>query len=243
MTDQFEQYEGYVTIGSAHEKMKKEGITIPIPTMRNWVNDLHQLKVHTIPRNQRGERIFNDKDIAILRFIHDAKQKFGNNLTMPAIATMIVEKFSEIIYYDPNFDNNDEGAGLPVLSEERLRDFLRQELQELQTLKSEMEQAKENYENRLRLIPSPEEEVRLRKEEKEQNKLEMRQLSLDSSFARNRVRKRLRERAVELWKANPKKTGLLFKKEDTAAKLEFIQQYELDHFDEEMKKEFGTSEE
>jgi len=238
MIETFEKYEGYVTIGMAHEKIKKDGITIPIPTMRNWVNDLHQLKIHTIPRNTRGERIFSENDTQILKFIYEAKQKFGNNLTMTAIGTMISDKFAQTLHYDPNFDNTDDGVSMPVLSEERLREFLRAELQELQMLKLEMNKAKEFYEERLSLLPSPEEEERIKEEEIRQRKLEIRQSELDGALVENRVRRRLREKAEAIWKQNPKTVGLLFKREDTAAKLEFIQQYELDHFDEELKKEF-----
>ncbi|NHN33364.1 hypothetical protein [Paenibacillus agricola] len=257
MTDHFELYEGHVTIGIAHEKMKKAGISIPIPTLRNWVNDLHLLKIHTIPRNTRDERIFSKEDIDILRFIAEAKQRFGSNVTMQTIGTMLLENFSQHLHYDPH-DSNLEHGITPILSEERLKDFLRAELQEISTLKLEMEQSKAKYEEMLRLMPDPVEEAeRLKNEihqqvvslmpdpkaEALQHKMELRQHDLDRSFTENRIQKRLREKAEEIWNRNPKKTGFIFKKEDTAAKLEFIELYKLDHYEEEMKKEYALANE
>ncbi|WP_240420381.1 hypothetical protein [Paenibacillus periandrae] len=231
MTDHFEQYEGYVTIGIAHERMKKGGINIPIPTMRNWVNELHQLKIHTIPRNTRDERIFSKEDIEIIRFISEAKQRFGNNITMQNIGSMLLENFSQHLHYDPNDSQEQQQGIIPILSEERLKDFLKTELQEINLLKLEMEQSKTKYEEMLRLMPDP-------IEEEKQRKKELRQHDLDRSFTENRVNKRLREKAEAVWNKNPKKIGVIFKKEDTAAKLEFIELYKLEHYEEEMKKEY-----
>ncbi|RUS44955.1 hypothetical protein [Cohnella sp. AR92] len=243
LADQFEQYEGYVTIGIANEMLKKESVTIPVPTMRNWVNDLHHLKVHTIPRNQRGERIFSLKDIEILRFIYEAKQRFGNNITMQAIGTMIVEKFPQHLHYDPNFDSEEDGVGgLPVLAEDRLREFLRKELQEIQTIKEEMNEVIDSYKQRLSLMPSPEEEARMKEEERIRLITEMRQNDLNRMFTEDRVRQRLRAKATELWNQNPKKIGVFKKKEDTAAKLEFIKKYEDENFQDEIKKEYTIPE-
>lgn len=250
--DQFEQYEGYVTIGMAQDKLKKMGKTIAIPTMRNWVNDMHQYKTHTIPRNSRGERIFSEQDLEIIGFIYDAKQRFGNNLTMQAICTMIQERFAEHLHYDPNFDSDEAGGSAPVLSEHRLREFLKDELLVLEQLKQEMLAARDAYTQKLELMPSAEEEAEkaesLKREieenvlkslpSAEERAIELRTYTLDKSTTENRVRKRLRQQAEALWAQNPKKVGFLVKREDIAAKLEFIQQYELDHFEEEIKKEY-----
>lgn len=233
--DQYEEYRGFLTIGLANEKLKKEGLDIAIPTMRNWVNDLHQLQIHTIPRNSRGERIFSELDIEIIRFIKRAKVEFTNNLTMQAIGNMLQsqEIFKDHLHYDPN-DNEVSSEMSLTTSEARLKELFKNELEELREMKYEMKELKESYESRLELLSSPE-------DDKKQRALEYRQYLLDKSFTENKIRRRLREEAIVEWRKNPKTTGIFVKKEDAAAKIDFIDEYISSRIEKEMLKEFGET--
>jgi len=232
--NQFEEYKSHLTIGLANEKLKQEGMEIAIPTMRNWVNDLHQLQIHTIPRNARGERIFSSTDIEIIRFIKKAKTEFTNNLTMQAIGNMIQsqEIFKDHLHYDPN-DNEIPSEMSLSLSESRLKELFKNEMEELKEMKHQLNELKENYETRLELMPNPE-------EDKKQRALEYRQYLLDKTFAENKVRRRLRDAAIEEWRKDPKTTGIFIKREDAALKSDFIELYISTHFEEEMLKEYGV---
>ncbi|MFC5402440.1 hypothetical protein [Cohnella soli] len=238
--DVFKKFEGYHTIGAARERLLSMGANEPIPTIRNWSNDLHQLQVHTLPRNQRGERIYSEIDIQILLFIHEAKKRFGKNMTMDAISTMIQsdERFSKHLNYDPtDGGQTDPGTGL-IASEHRIKEIIRSELEELNLVKEQMlraqeelKSAKENYENQRLLLPDP-------AEEKRQRNIEIRTMLFDQLTTQKKIERRLADRAAKEWALNPKKKGFIFKSEDIEAKTTFIKEYVDSHFDEELKKEY-----
>lgn len=233
--DMFKKWEGYLTIGSAKEKLQNLGANVPIPTIRNWVNELHQLQVHTLPRNQRMERIFSETDVQILLYVFEAKKRFGNNLTMEAIVAMIQDhdKLKDHLNYDPTDGGQSDPGGLAV-SEHRIRELLRSEMNEM---KQDLIKAKEIYETaaakletQLLMLPDPE-------VEKSQRTVEMRTLIFDARATERKVRSRLKERAEGEWAKNPVKRGLIFKSEDLGAKTIFIESYIEKHIDDEIKKE------
>ncbi|MEF2246407.1 hypothetical protein [Paenibacillus sp. IITD108] len=230
--DHLKQYEGFYTIGDVHTKLLEMGINKPVPTIRNWVNDLHQFQVHTLGRNSRGERIFKTSDIEIIRFIAEAKNRFGNNLSMATICQMIVENeaFKEHLFYDPNDGNTSGESNAPALPEHRIREYLKQELEEISKIKEEMLEMKNNYELQLKQLPSPE-------KEKEERAIEFRTMILDRNALERRVRTKLREEAIKEWDKNPIKKGFLIKSEDTAAKILFIDKFIDEHFEERLKGE------
>ncbi len=222
----FNQFDGFYTIGDVQTKLKEDyGITKPIPTLRNWVNDLHQHQIHTLPRNSRGERIFRDKDIDILRYISEAKQRYGNNLSMAAICQNIAE--SEVFKDHLNYDATDGGEGaasMPTLPEHRIREFLKGELDEIKKIQEELIKTKSDYESKLLLLPDPE-------TERLERMVEVRTIIHNRSSLERRVRVKLREKAEQEWNKNPVKRGILFKTEDTAAKVLFIEKYIDEHMD------------
>ncbi|WP_162551239.1 MerR family transcriptional regulator [Paenibacillus tepidiphilus] len=258
--EDYQHLDGTVTIGVAHELLKKENLTVPITTLRNWVNELHQMKVHTVPRNPRGERVFSDKDLEILKFIADLKKRFGNNISMQQIGSKILEVFSDFVSYDPSDDSEYEGKSLAFNSVDKLKEFLSEEIQQLLTLKEEFQQQKEEleeerrrfnyskgveitklrelFEEKILLLPDPEEEKRKREEDLQQVKIEMRSQNLNRSLLENRIRKKLREEAEKTWSDNPQKTGIIFKKENFALKEAFIQNYIIENFESEINKAF-----
>lgn len=253
--ERLKNYEGYHTIGQAATKLKEQGIEIPIPTIRNWVNEMHQLQFHTLKRsNVRGERIFFDLDIEIIRFIYEAKKKFGNSLTMIAICTMIQEqeRFKAHLEYNPTDSDLTSGeTGAPVLTEHRLREYLKAELDELNRLKEEMIQAKLHYEEQLRLLPDATEEKEKRIKEieetvfaeellnkqKEERLIETRTAIVNAQIKERTIRAKLRVRAEEEWSKNPVMKGFLLKKEDTAAKLLFIDKFIDKNYEKEITKD------
>lgn len=238
--DLFKKWEGYYTIGHAKDKLMTLGANVPIPTIRNWSNELHQLQVHTLPRNQRGERIYSEIDIQILQFIYEAKKRFGTNMTMDAIASMIQsdEKFINHLSFDPTDGGQSDPGNALVVAEHRLKEIVRAELEELTSIKQqmltaqeEMREAKEQYEKQLLLLPDP-------SEEKRQRNKEMRNLLLEKITTNRKIERRLTEKAEREWGLSPKKKGFLFKTEDLVAKAAFIKEYVDKHFDEELRKEF-----
>lgn len=255
--DVLKQYEGYYTIGMVQSKLKEMGADIPIPTIRNWANELHQLQVHTLNRSSlRGERIFNELDLEIIKFIYDAKKRFGNSMTMVAICTMIQEqdRFKQHLSYNPtDSDVNVSESGVPVIAEHKLREYLRDELKEISSLKSELNELIKNYQDQILLLPNYEEEREQRKkdteelltmalndtkllvEQKRTRELETRTAIVNGKIEERRIIAKLRKKAEDEWSRNPVKTGLFIKKEDQAAKLLFIEKYIDEHLEEAYK--------
>ncbi|WP_336788354.1 hypothetical protein [Paenibacillus sp. MMO-177] len=239
----FQKWDGFLTIGSVREKLMDEGITIPTPTIRNWVNELQELKVHTIPRNARQERVFSKNDIEIIKFIYQAKKRFGNP-NMDGIAAMIQEKFAGSLNYDPSEESGEEGVSF-ALMEQRLKESIRTEVEQLYALREEVKKEladltnfkrnmEGNYEKQVQLLmPNPEEEKKARA-------VETRTAILNERSAERRVRQRLQQQAEDLWKQNPQKKGIIFKSEDMAAKIMFVQAYIDKRLEDEMKKEYES---
>jgi len=226
-------YEGYKTIGQAAESLKNEGFEIPIPTIRNWLNDLHDNKVHTIPRNERGERVLHKTDIEIVKFIYQVKKKYGQNVTMKTISESVLnnDTFFPHLAYDPG-DPIEEGERTDLYGVTRMKEYFEDQTKQMrEEFSSLRQQLLQEHNQRLALLPNPE-------EEKKERILEMRQLNLDRALLEQKVRRFLREQAQEAWTKDPKRIGFLFKKEDAVARHDFIEKYIDERYEQELRKNF-----
>ncbi|MED0677624.1 MerR family transcriptional regulator [Aneurinibacillus thermoaerophilus] len=68
-----------------------ELLDVPVPTLRDWCNRLEELGIHYLKRNDRQERIFEETDIEIMRFIRNLKKKYGRYTSMEDIGRLIQE--------------------------------------------------------------------------------------------------------------------------------------------------------
>jgi hypothetical protein len=204
------------TLGKAAEFLQEQGMDIPVTTLRGWFNELHKHKIHTLSRNERKDRVLNERDLKIAEFIFEAKKQYGNQITMKTIGEQIAGKFE--VYY--NNDEDDDKFQLEVFEENRLKEFINAAIQErVEALRVELtKEYHEMYQQQLALMPSQE-------SLKEERLIETKTAAYNLWTTEKKVRQALEQEAVEEWNKNPVKTGFLIKKEDLLRKSEFIKQY------------------
>jgi hypothetical protein len=207
------------TIGRAKDYLEEQGFSIPMQTLRNWFNDLHEYKIHTLNRNERKERVLDEVDLEIAKYIYNARNE---NISVKALFPFIKERFA-VQYREEESDSKALTYWDP--------DAIIAQMEELKKFFIEREEIirKEIHEEYGRMLPDP-----------KQQKLEMRIATLDVITAENKLRRRLEQEAEKEWEKNPVKTGLLFKKEDLLKKSEFIKNYVHDKIEEELKKEISN---
>ncbi|MDQ0896278.1 MULTISPECIES: hypothetical protein [unclassified Paenibacillus] len=196
------------TIGRAKEHLEKEeGISIPAQTLRNWFNELHESKVHTLKRNQRGERVLDETDIAIAKYIHAAREK---SLSVKALVPFIQQSFP--VQY---VSEDDEQKLSVYLDQEVVVEQLGLMMEErLLRFKEEME-AKQKL-----MLPAPNVVI-----------AEQRSAAVDVRLAELSMRKRLRDQAEKEWTKNPVKKWF---REDKEQKAKFIEDYVESHLEVEL---------
>ncbi|KIV58937.1 hypothetical protein AM501_23955 [Aneurinibacillus migulanus] len=106
----------FLTVGQVSDLLD-----VPAVTIRDWGNRLEDLGVHYLKRNDRGERIYEETDIAIIRFIQEYKKKYGRFTTMEDLGRMILDDESlitrnEIISPPPNEKESDKTVSKEVFS-------------------------------------------------------------------------------------------------------------------------------
>jgi hypothetical protein len=206
----------YYLLGMAADKLKEQGMEVPATTLRGWFNELHRLKVHTLPRNERRERVLSDIELKIAEYIFEAKKNFGNQVTIKTIAEQMAERFDMRYVAEDN-----ESFHLEVLDDERIRNLIQTMVgMELAKAKEQLyeETAALLGEKAKALLPNPE-------EERESRLLMIRTEQLNMWSSEKKVRQQLRNEALEEWKKNPKKTGFFVKKEDVNERNIFIEEY------------------
>lgn len=74
----------FVTLGDASERLD-----VPSPTLRNWTDQLEEMGVHYVKRNNRNERVYYDNDIEIFEWIRDLKKEYGRKTTMKDLTNVM----------------------------------------------------------------------------------------------------------------------------------------------------------
>ncbi|MDQ1914419.1 hypothetical protein RAC89_29000 [Paenibacillus sp. GD4] len=204
------------TLGKAAEHLQEQGMDIPVTTLRGWFNELHKHKIHTLSRNERRDRVLNERDLKIAEFIYEAKKQYGNQITMKTIGEQIAGKFD--VYYVQ--EEEEDKFQLEVFEENRLKEFIQVAVTErVEALRQDLIlEYEQKYQQQLALMPSQE-------SLKEERMVENKTVAYNLWLTEKKLRKILEDEALERWKANPIKTGFLIKKEDPYRKLEFIQKY------------------
>jgi hypothetical protein len=197
------------TLGKAADYLVEQGYDVPVSTLRGWFNELHRIKIHTLDRNERKDRVLNETDIQIAKYIHDAKNEFGGQISLKTIGQELVKKFN--VYYDQQAQEEDSFQ-LQIFDEDKIKEFLKEQLQSKAIELEELIEKK--YQNRLALLPSPAEEL-----------VKMRSTYLDIRIIEIQAKKELKKEALDLWSKNPVKVGFIIKKESTSKKEEFIENY------------------
>lgn len=222
------------TLGKAQEYLKEEkGIEIPVVTLRSWFNELEKQKVHTLPRTKgKRERVLSQLEINIAIFIYEVREKYGKKIPNEIIAEYVREKFPEVTYFED--ENSADSNTMDILqAEERILRAMGDLLNEkMDQMRNEIRQEYEEKERLARLaLPDP-------AEKEAQERVAIRTIQLNIRDTERKITRELKNEAEEKWNANPIKTGIIIKKEDTAKKLEFINNYINDHIDERMKAAF-----
>ncbi|MCA1022135.1 hypothetical protein [Halobacillus litoralis] len=79
----------FLKIGQAADRLN-----IPVPTLREWSNELEKLGVHVLERNNRNERIIYPEDYAIFNYINSQRKKHGRHKTLQIISYEIEKEFT-----------------------------------------------------------------------------------------------------------------------------------------------------
>lgn len=221
------QFEDYLTIGKAAEKLKERNVHVQMPTLRNWFNELENLEVHSLPRtaNNKRERVLSPLELDIAEFIYNYRQKFGQKISMSSIVPSLREKF-ENLYYDDQKDGSPSDLNLLELQNTMLQQIEEQVSLLKREMHQEMIEELERMEKAKQLaLPDPSEIAREEERRaKEQEKM-IHEAQLNLWTTENRLKLILKSEAEELWNKNPVRTGIFIKKEDVAKKMEFVQKY------------------
>jgi MerR HTH family regulatory protein len=76
----------FITLGDASARLD-----VPSPTLRHWTDQLEDLDVHYVMRNNRNERIYYDTDLEIFAYLRDLKSEHGRRTTTKDLAYMMLE--------------------------------------------------------------------------------------------------------------------------------------------------------
>jgi DNA-binding transcriptional MerR regulator len=60
--------------------------------MRGWADKLEELEVHFTLRNDRGTRIYEERDLEVFSVVRDLKEKYGQATQLRDIKNMLIEK-------------------------------------------------------------------------------------------------------------------------------------------------------
>lgn len=221
------QFEDYLTIGKAAEKLKERNVNVQMATLRNWFNELENLKVHSLPRtaNNKRERVLSPLELDIAEFIYNYRQKFGQKISMSSIVPSLREKFNNL-YYDDTEDGSPGDVDLIELQNTVVMQIEEQVSILKRELHQEMIEELERRENAKQLaLPDPSEIAREEERRAKEQEKAIHAAQLNLWTTENRVKLVLKSEAENLWNSNPVKTGIFIKREDLAKKMEFIQKY------------------
>lgn len=141
----------YITMGEASKRLD----TSP-STLRFWTDQLENLGVHYVHRNERKDRLYEVSDLQVFDFIRRQKKLHGRKTTMKDLAGMLqhMDKEGEIEIRSredvPEFEETEEVADLlnhtdikSLLENEGVRQFNQMMIQEIgeklrEELKEEM---------------------------------------------------------------------------------------------------------
>lgn len=192
-------------------------------TIDKWFRVLEEEHfLHYVSRNTNGEKIYDELDLKIARFIIEYRQK---NWSLDAIFDLLPNAFQLRSFPE---DYTEESRELQVVEVEKIRAALMQDIKT--TLK---EIAVTQGDLQLKSIQN----VFLSKEEQ---RLEY----LNYHFAKRRVEKKLEQEALSLWLQQPitkryVKIGLFQKLEDISTRDLFVKAYINERFEKEIKLEYG----
>jgi hypothetical protein len=204
------------TLGKASEYLIEQGYDIPTSTLRGWFNELHRLKIHSLERSDRKDRVLYDTEIQIAKYIHDAKKQYGSQISMKTVGTEIANKFN--VFH--NELDNEETFQLQVFDEEKIKEFFKEEVT------TQLQEMQKSFEKKFALLSDPIAEAR-----------KTREIYNDMRFTELRLRQELKREAIDQWAKNPVKSSILFWKENSEKKNEYITSYVEEHIVERLKNE------
>lgn len=192
-------------------------------TVDNWFKNLEENKIHFVNRNEFGEKIYDELDLEIAKYI---KIKRDGKWNFPGIYAALPDEFE----LRTNIVQKEKETGLMSIDElkKEMEKAFAEKIKELEV--SLQQTAKETAAAAAQLaLPSPE---------------ELRQQRFDEMMLHRRIEYRLKKRAEKEWNQLPEedrtvKTGLfgMRRVENMEKKIAFVAQYVDDNYETELKKE------
>ncbi|MFB5678814.1 hypothetical protein [Paenibacillus terreus] len=191
-------------------------------TVNHWFNVLEKNRIHYVSRALDGKRVYDKLDLKIGVYI---KAKRNDKWSLDAIFSQLPKEPD--IELRPFPDDFKEGAELSTELVNQVATMMRQELEYVLQLQED------KFTQKVKEIT----------EANAVRALESRQKDITDRITLNRIRTTLRIEALEEWGKLPAseriiKTGLFRKEEDSVKREKFIAQYELEHFDDRLRKAY-----
>ena len=229
------EFERSYSVGEVSEK-----IDVPRGSIREW-EDNFDLE---IPRNKDNHRYYTKKEIDILVEIKRLREK---NVSKDIIRDLLNQ-------VGINSEGSQQESNVPeVVSNPAASTVLQVEsLEVLRTLQNQPEEIKEFFISELK--PQMMDELRKELESRskqlelrsETRRIEEKEERFNDIITQNRVNSRLEEKGLELWSEKPEaerviRTGFLglVKVENINERDRFVRSYVNEHFEKEMKKDYG----
>lgn len=205
-------------------------------TVDKWFSALEDKRIHYITRSPNGEKIYDELDLEIYRFINTYRIK---KISLDAIFEAIPKTFGDRLRPFPSEENEKGIMDTSQMQQEFLQRVNQEVAKQLASYKEAiLQEAKRIAES------SAQEKLRLMDPYDEKQKKRER---VDEHLLRWKIEKRLRNEAEKEWYKLPesertRKAGLFKREEDINKKLTFIDKYINDNMEEAILKDFGFKE-
>lgn len=77
----------YITLGDAAKMLD-----VSSSTLRGWTDQMEKFNIHFLLRNNRNERIFEESDIVVFKFIRDQRGEHGRRAQIKDVGYMLLDR-------------------------------------------------------------------------------------------------------------------------------------------------------
>ncbi|WP_062350563.1 hypothetical protein [Bacillus kwashiorkori] len=210
----------YWQIGEFADKIGKH-----INTVSNWFKQLEEKRIHSINRNEHGEKVYDSLDLEIALHI---KNKRDEKWTLDAIFNELPQYFELRPF--PKLEDSKELESTSPLQINLLRSELEKVVHEIAA--TQIKEMQSQYQELLKRLPEP--------KDPEKERLDR----FNEIITRRRIEAHLEKEALNMWATKPdeerlKRVGLFRKEEDRDKRERFVKEYINQHFENHLKREFG----
>jgi DNA-binding transcriptional MerR regulator len=208
----------------AKQIKKPNGGSPHINTVDNWFKQLEERGIHCVSRTGNNEKVYDQLDLEIANFIQEKRDK---KWALDVIFEEIIDQFE----LRPCNQEQESTSGSQIVDVESMKKEFLAAAQELAA--TQVAEVKKQYEEILRQLPPP------------KNEIEERQERITEIITRRRVETELEKEALHKWSTKPeeervRRVGLFRKEEDRDKRDQFIKEYINEYFEKRLWREFDN---